>query len=66
MVEKVALSSRRITKAEELPAALADAFALFASARPGPVHIEIPTDVMTLPAELAFAVAGERQPARAR
>ena len=48
MVEKVALSSRRITKAEELPAALADAFALFASGRPGPVHIEIPIDVMTV------------------
>ena len=65
MVEKVALSSRRITKAEELPAALADAFALFASARPGPVHIEIPIDVMTLSAGLPFAIAGERHSARA-
>jgi acetolactate synthase I/II/III large subunit len=51
MMEKVALSSRRITQAGELPGALADAFALFASARPGPVHIEIPIDVMTLPAD---------------
>ena len=50
MMEKVALSSRRITSPEELPGALADAFALFAGGRPGPVHIEIPTDVMTLPA----------------
>ena len=35
MMEKVALSSRRITKAEELPAALADAFALFAGGAAG-------------------------------
>jgi acetolactate synthase-1/2/3 large subunit len=51
MMEKVALSSRRIMQAEELPRVLADAFALFASARPGPVHIEVPIDVMTLPAD---------------
>jgi acetolactate synthase-1/2/3 large subunit len=51
MMAKVALSSRRIDKADELPGALADAFALFASARPGPVHIEIPTDVMVVPAD---------------
>ena len=51
MMEKVALSSRRIEKPDELPGALADAFALFAGARPGPVHIEIPTDVMVLPAD---------------
>ena len=51
MMEKVTLSSRRITTPEELPGALADAFALFAGTRPGPVHIEIPTDVMTLPAD---------------
>ena len=35
MMEKVALSSRRIAKAEELPARLADAFALFAGAPAG-------------------------------
>src|SRR5262245_41863491 len=46
MMEKVALSSRRIERPDELAGALADAFALFAGARPGPVHIEIPTDVM--------------------
>ena len=52
MMAKVALSSRRIARPDELPDALADAFALFASARPGPVHIEIPIDVMTMPARL--------------
>lgn len=51
MMEKVALLSRRVTEASELPDALAQAFALFSSSRPGPVHIEIPTDVMVKPAD---------------
>jgi acetolactate synthase I/II/III large subunit len=46
MMEKVALFSQRIEHGHELPEVLARAFALFASVRPGPVHIEIPTDVM--------------------
>ena len=51
MMEKVALSSRRIEAAEELPAAIAEAFEIFETMRPGPVHIEIPLDVMPLPAD---------------
>jgi len=51
MMEKVALFSQRITEAEELPGVLARAFALLASSRPGPVHVEIPTDVMVKPAD---------------
>jgi acetolactate synthase-1/2/3 large subunit len=55
MMEKVALFSHRIEQAAELPEILARAFALFATQRPGPVHIEIPTDVMAKPAgELAM------------
>nr|WP_206078744.1 5-guanidino-2-oxopentanoate decarboxylase [Mesorhizobium camelthorni] len=55
MMEKVALFSHRIEQASELPEILARAFTLFATARPGPVHIEIPTDVMGKPAgELAM------------
>jgi acetolactate synthase-1/2/3 large subunit len=50
MMEKVALFSHRIERATELPEVLARAFTLFATARPGPVHIEIPTDVMGKPA----------------
>lgn len=50
MMRKVALISERIEKADQLPAALGRAFALFSSSRPGPVHIEIPTDVMVQPA----------------
>ncbi|TGQ86915.1 5-guanidino-2-oxopentanoate decarboxylase [Mesorhizobium sp. M8A.F.Ca.ET.208.01.1.1] len=64
MMEKVALFSERITEAAELPGALARAFALFSSARPGPVHIEIPTDVMVKPADgLAAALSNAAPPA---
>jgi acetolactate synthase-1/2/3 large subunit len=57
MMEKVALFSHRIEQAAELPEVLARAFALFATERPGPVHIEIPLDVMGKPAgELAMSL----------
>jgi acetolactate synthase-1/2/3 large subunit len=51
LVGKVALASHHVTRPDQLPRALAEAFALFASARPGPVHIEIPIDVMTMAAD---------------
>lgn len=51
MMAKVALSSRRVTEAAELPSAIAEAFEIFATRRPGPVHIEIPLDVMSKPAD---------------
>ncbi|HEV2897338.1 MAG TPA: 5-guanidino-2-oxopentanoate decarboxylase [Pseudaminobacter sp.] len=64
MMEKVALFSHRIERAAELPEVLARAFALFATARSGPVHIEIPTDVMAKPAgELAMLPATVLPPA---
>jgi len=50
MMEKFALFSHRIESGAELPAVLARAFRLFATVRPGPVHIEIPLDVMGRPA----------------
>ena len=66
MMEKVALFSQRITEAEELPRALARAFAVFSSSRPGPVHIEIPTNVMVKPAEgLAPMLSNSAPPAPA-
>ncbi len=43
--------SHTLMRPDELPRVLARAFGLFASSRPGPVHIEIPTDVITLPAD---------------
>jgi acetolactate synthase-1/2/3 large subunit len=64
MTEKVALSSERIEYPADLPGALARAFALLKSGRPGPAHIEIPTDVMGLPAdEAAFVPANAALPA---
>ncbi|PBB26986.1 MULTISPECIES: 5-guanidino-2-oxopentanoate decarboxylase [unclassified Mesorhizobium] len=62
MMEKVALLSRRVIGASELPDALAQAFALFSSSRPGPVHIEIPTDVMVEPADDIAALLSNAAP----
>lgn len=42
----VAIESHRIAKAADLVPAFASAFELFASKRPGPVHIEIPVSMM--------------------
>lgn len=50
MMSRVALLARRIERPDQLAPALAEAFDLFASRRPGPVHVEIPTDVMPLDA----------------
>jgi thiamine pyrophosphate-dependent acetolactate synthase large subunit-like protein len=41
--------SHTLLSADELPLVLARAFAVFASQRPRPVHIEIPLDVITEP-----------------
>jgi len=43
--------SHTLQRPEELPRILARAFGLFRSGRPGPVHIEIPVDVITMPAD---------------
>ena len=42
--------SHTLMRCEELPRVLARAFSVFDSARPGPVHIEIPLDVIAAPA----------------
>lgn len=47
MVSKVALTSKTIWQPEALPKVIAEAFSLFNSARPGPVHIQLPIDVIT-------------------
>jgi acetolactate synthase I/II/III large subunit len=47
VVAGVAGFSHTLLRPEQLPEVLARAFALFASARPRPVHIEIPIDVIT-------------------
>ena len=51
VVAGVAAFSHTVLHPNQLPEVLARAFALFASARPRPVHIEIPIDVITAPAD---------------
>ncbi len=50
LAAEASLWSQTILKPEEIEPALARAFADFATMRPGPIHIEVPTDVMKLPA----------------
>ena len=57
MVAKLALLSLRIADAGALAAALDAAFAALTSARGGPVHLEVPTDVMPLPCPALSAPA---------
>lgn len=64
MMAKVAAFSERITDPAQLPAVLGRAFDLFQTARPGPVHIEIPLDIMGLPAEALQAMHPETRPRR--
>lgn len=47
LISGVSAFSHTLLSADELPAVLARAFALFSSARPRPVHIEIPINLMT-------------------
>ena len=51
VVSGVSAFSHTLMRPDDLPAVLARAFAVFSSARPRPVHIEIPTDVITAPAD---------------
>ncbi|HLS19582.1 MAG TPA: 5-guanidino-2-oxopentanoate decarboxylase [Paracoccaceae bacterium] len=46
LVSTVARFSHTLLDPDDLPEIIARAFAILSSARPGPVHIEIPTDVM--------------------
>lgn len=50
LVAGVSAFSRTIHHPDELAPALAQAFALFDAARPRPVHIEIPINVLAMPA----------------
>lgn len=53
MAGAVAEWSRRVRSATEAVAAVHDAFELFRTGRPRPVHIEIPLDVLEAPADIA-------------
>jgi acetolactate synthase I/II/III large subunit len=48
LVKTVALRSHTLMNPDDLGDVLAEAFTQFMSGRPGPVHIEIPTDVMKM------------------
>lgn len=52
MVAAIAEWSRRVTSAAEAVEAVHDAFTLFRTGRPRPVHIEIPLDVLESAAEV--------------
>lgn len=51
VVSGVCAFSHTLQRPQELPEVLARAFALFNCARPRPVHIEIPLDVLEMPAD---------------
>ncbi|OCW57158.1 5-guanidino-2-oxopentanoate decarboxylase [Hoeflea olei] len=60
----VALWSHTLTDPGELGAVLEKAFATMTGGRPGPVHIEIPTDVMRMPAGTqSFSMPAPPRPA---
>lgn len=65
MVGAIAEWSRRVTSAAEAVDAVHDAFTLFRTGRPRPVHIEIPLDVLEAPAEVS-AEARRPRPVAAR
>jgi len=54
VVAGVSAFSHTLMEPEQLPQVLARAFAIFACARPRPVHIEIPIDVIAQPADAAI------------
>ena len=59
MMEPLALMTHTLLEPGDLPAVMDRAFSILGSGRPGPVHIEIPTDVMSQKIEL-----GSIRPAR--
>lgn len=60
MVGAIAEWSRRVQSAAEAVEAVHDAFTLFRTGRPRPVHIEIPLDVLEAPARVPFAERSAR------
>lgn len=53
MASSVSVLSQTLWRAEDLPEALARAFDMFNCRRPGPVHIELPIDVLKAQMELS-------------
>ncbi|SOE18302.1 acetolactate synthase-1/2/3 large subunit [Hoeflea halophila] len=65
LANTVALWSHTLTDPADLGEVLARAFSVMTSSRPGPVHIEVPTDVMKLPADAAGFAMPQTSPLHA-
>jgi acetolactate synthase-1/2/3 large subunit len=52
MLEQITAFTHTLLKPDNLPEVVARAFTLFSSARPRPICIEVPTDVLATPADL--------------
>lgn len=61
-METVAAASLRVTSVEEIPGAVASAFAIMTTARPRPVHLEVPLDVLEEAAEITTVPAPLARP----
>jgi acetolactate synthase-1/2/3 large subunit len=57
LVSGVSVFSHSVLRAAELPSVMARAFAVFDSARPGPVHVQLPLDVITAPGDQLLRAA---------
>jgi len=62
--EQISTTSTTIHTREDLDEAMAKAFALFATNRPRPVHIEIPTNVMRMKVDAAIKAERHALPAK--
>ncbi|MUG33185.1 MULTISPECIES: 5-guanidino-2-oxopentanoate decarboxylase [Psychrobacter] len=62
MVDKVALYSKTIWKPESLPKVISEAFSTMKGARSGPVHIQLPIDVITADASHVAKPPTNKQP----
>ncbi|MCF3641881.1 5-guanidino-2-oxopentanoate decarboxylase [Rhizobium sp. TRM95111] len=65
MMKTLALYTHTLLNPADLPAVVERAFAVLLSGRPGPVHIEIPTDVMGKPIDLGTPKPAEATRPRA-
>jgi thiamine pyrophosphate-dependent acetolactate synthase large subunit-like protein len=63
-MQAIVAASQRVTSVQEIPTAVAQAFATMTSGRPRPVHLEVPLDIMVERAEVEL-VAPVASPAPA-
>lgn len=62
MISQVASLSKTVWSAESLPSILAEAFTFLNSAKPGPVHIQLPLDIITADAsQVSFKIGSIAQ-----